>query len=104
MKLVSFEHRGSCHYGAVKGDKVVDLGARLGGLYQTIVDFIAGDGLPIARSIVESEPGDFDYDDLKLLPVVPIPAALSALVSIIMTTSAKRTGSLTARIRASSGR
>lgn len=76
MKLVSFEHRGSCHYGAMKGDKVVDLGARLGGLYPTIVDFIAGDGLPIAKSIVESEPGDFNYDDLTLLPVVPNPSRI----------------------------
>jgi 2-keto-4-pentenoate hydratase/2-oxohepta-3-ene-1,7-dioic acid hydratase in catechol pathway len=76
MKLVSFEHRSSCHYGAVKGAKVVDLGARLGGLYPTIVDFIAGDGLPIAKSIVESEPGDFNYDDLTLLPVVPNPSRI----------------------------
>ncbi len=76
MKLVSFEHRGSCHYGAMKGAKVVDLGARLGGLYPTIVDFIAGDGLPIAKSIVENEPGDFNYDDLTLLPVVPNPSRI----------------------------
>jgi 2-keto-4-pentenoate hydratase/2-oxohepta-3-ene-1,7-dioic acid hydratase in catechol pathway len=76
MKLISFEHHGSCHYGAVKGTKVVDLGARLGGLYPTIVDFIAGDGLPIAKSIVESEPGDFNYDDLTLLPVVPNPSRI----------------------------
>lgn len=73
MKLVSFEHRGSSHYGAVKGDKVVDLGARLGSVYPTIVDFIAKDGLPIAASIVASEKGDFDYDKLELLPVVPNP-------------------------------
>jgi 2-keto-4-pentenoate hydratase/2-oxohepta-3-ene-1,7-dioic acid hydratase in catechol pathway len=76
MKLVSFEHRGSSHYGAMKGNRVVDLGARLGGLYPTIVDFIAGDGLPIAKSIVENEPGDFKYDDLTLLPVVPNPSRI----------------------------
>jgi 2-keto-4-pentenoate hydratase/2-oxohepta-3-ene-1,7-dioic acid hydratase in catechol pathway len=76
MKLVSFEHRGSCHYGAAKGAKVVDLGARLGGLYPTIVDFIAGGGLPIAKSIVDSEPGDFNYDDLTLLPVIPNPSRI----------------------------
>jgi 2-keto-4-pentenoate hydratase/2-oxohepta-3-ene-1,7-dioic acid hydratase in catechol pathway len=76
MKLVSFEHRGSCHYGAMKGAKVVDLGARLGSLYPTIVDFIAGGGLPIAKSIVENEPGDFNYDDLTLLPVVPNPSRI----------------------------
>jgi 2-keto-4-pentenoate hydratase/2-oxohepta-3-ene-1,7-dioic acid hydratase in catechol pathway len=76
MKLVSFERRGSSHYGAMKGDRVVDLGARLGGLYPTIVDFIARDGLPIAKSIVENEPGDFKYDDLTLLPVVPNPSRI----------------------------
>jgi 2-keto-4-pentenoate hydratase/2-oxohepta-3-ene-1,7-dioic acid hydratase in catechol pathway len=74
MKLVTFEHRGATHYGAVKGKKVVDLGARLGGLYPTIVDFIARDGLPIAASIVANESGDFDYDKLTLLPVVPNPS------------------------------
>ena len=58
MKLVSYEHRGSIHYGAVKNDRVVDLTARMGGTYPTIVDFIAGDALPIAESIVDDQPGD----------------------------------------------
>jgi 2-keto-4-pentenoate hydratase/2-oxohepta-3-ene-1,7-dioic acid hydratase in catechol pathway len=74
VKLVSFEHGGACHYGAVKGDKVVDLSARLGSTYPTIVDFIAGDGVPIAASIVAAGNGDFDYSELKLLPVVPNPS------------------------------
>jgi 2-keto-4-pentenoate hydratase/2-oxohepta-3-ene-1,7-dioic acid hydratase in catechol pathway len=73
MKLVSFEHRGVAHYGALKGERVIDLTTRLGSRYPTIVDFIAGDGLPFAKSIVAAEKGDFDYDKLTLLPVVPDP-------------------------------
>lgn len=76
MKLVSFEHANQVHYGAVKGNKVVDLGVRMGAQYPTIIDFIAGDGLAIANSIVESESGDFNYEDLTLLPVVPNPSRI----------------------------
>lgn len=76
MRLVSFEHRDHARYGAVKGSKVVDLGARLEARYPTIIDFIAGDGLAIAKPIVETEPGDFDYDDLTLLPVIPNPSRI----------------------------
>lgn len=67
MKLVSYEHRGAIHYGAVKSGRVVDLTARIGGKYPTIVDFIAGDALPIAESIIADQPGDFAYDELALV-------------------------------------
>jgi 2-keto-4-pentenoate hydratase/2-oxohepta-3-ene-1,7-dioic acid hydratase in catechol pathway len=76
MKLVSYQRRGAAHYGAVKDDRVIDLTSRLGALYPTIVDFIAGDGLPIARAMLESEHGDFAYDELTLLPVVPNPSRI----------------------------
>lgn len=76
MKLVSYLHQGRAHYGAVKGDRVVDLSARLGGLYPDLKRFIAGGGQPIAESIVAQEHGDFDYDGLHLLPVVPDPGKI----------------------------
>jgi 2-keto-4-pentenoate hydratase/2-oxohepta-3-ene-1,7-dioic acid hydratase in catechol pathway len=76
MKLVSYEHRGVIHYGAVKNGRVVDLTARIGGTYPTIVDFIAGDALPIAESIVADQPGDFLYEELTLVPVVPNPSRI----------------------------
>ncbi|NBW77473.1 MAG: FAA hydrolase family protein [Betaproteobacteria bacterium] len=73
MKLVSYVHGGAIHYGAVKGTKVVDFTSRLGGQYPDIVTFIANDGLPIAKVMLEQEPGDFNYEDLELLSVVPFP-------------------------------
>jgi 2-keto-4-pentenoate hydratase/2-oxohepta-3-ene-1,7-dioic acid hydratase in catechol pathway len=77
MKLVCYRHGGATHYGAVKGNgKVVDLGTRLGAQYPDIVSFIAGDGQAIARQVVATEPGDFDYDALDLLPVVPNPGKI----------------------------
>jgi hypothetical protein len=77
MKLVCYRHGGATHYGAVKDNgKVVDLGTRLGALYPDIVAFIAGDGQAIARQVVATEPGDFDYDALDLLPVVPNPGKI----------------------------
>lgn len=76
MRLVCYDRAGKVHYGAVKGDRVVDLGSRLGGQYPTIRDFITGDARPIAEAIVASSPGDFAYDDLHLLPVVPDPSKI----------------------------
>ena len=73
MKLVSFLHAGQVHYGAVKGKKVVDLSARLGGLYPNIIQFIAGDGQSVAQSVINESAGDFDYDSLHLLSVIPNP-------------------------------
>jgi 2-keto-4-pentenoate hydratase/2-oxohepta-3-ene-1,7-dioic acid hydratase in catechol pathway len=74
VKLVSFERDGAIGYGAVKGEKVVDLGKRLESSFPTIVDFIAGNGVSVAAPIVAAEKGDFNYSELKLLPVVPNPS------------------------------
>lgn len=76
MRLVCYRHGGTIHYGAVKGGRVIDLTTRMGAAYPDIVAFIAGDGLPIARSIVEREEGDFDYETLVLAPVVPNPGKI----------------------------
>lgn len=76
MKLVSYTHGGEVHYGALKGNRVIDLTSRLGGLYPDIVSFIAKSGLAIAQNLCEKESGDFDYDALDLLPVVPNPGKI----------------------------
>ncbi len=76
MKLVNFLHNGRTHYGAVRDGRIVDLGTRLGAAYPDIVSFIAGGGLPIARSVLAGEPGDFDYEAVRLLPVVPRPGKI----------------------------
>jgi 2-keto-4-pentenoate hydratase/2-oxohepta-3-ene-1,7-dioic acid hydratase in catechol pathway len=76
MKLVNFLHEGRTQYGAVKDSRIVNLSSRLGSEYSDIVSFIAGDALPKARAIVESQPGDHDYDAVELLPVVPNPGKI----------------------------
>jgi len=73
MKLVSFLHAGKHHYGVLKGDKVIDLSARLGGTYPDIISFIANDGKAVAQSIIQESAGDFDYASLDLLSVIPNP-------------------------------
>ncbi len=76
MKLVNFSHEGRTHYGAVKGTRIVDLGAALGPAFPDIVSFIAGNALPQAQAIVASHTGEFDYDAVELLPVVPRPGKI----------------------------
>jgi len=76
MKLVSFEQAGKIHYGAVKNGRVIDLSARLGGQYPDIISFIAHDGKHVAQSIVAESNGDFDYDQLNLLSVIPNPGKI----------------------------
>jgi len=73
MKLVSFLHAGKNHYGVIKGNKVIDLSARLGGLYPDIISFIANDGKAVAQTLIQESAGDYDYDSLHLLSVVPNP-------------------------------
>ena len=76
MKLVSYRRHGDLSYGAVVGDRVVDLASRVGARYPDIVAFIAGDGLPIAQGIVAGAAGDYAYDELDLAPVVPNPGKI----------------------------
>lgn len=76
MKLVCFDQNGSIHYGALKGERVVDLTSRLGSKYPTIVEFIAGGGRMEAEAILAKEAGDYEYSRLKLAPVVPNPSKI----------------------------
>lgn len=77
MKIVSYAWQGRPHYGVVKNDgKVVDLTSRLGARYPDIVSFIAEDGLAIARAIATDSAGDFDYEELDFLPVIPTPGKI----------------------------
>src|SRR4029078_4760879 len=51
MKLLSLRSKGKGSYGAVSGEGVVDLGARIGKEYPTMRDLIAGDGLGRAADL-----------------------------------------------------
>lgn len=76
MKLVTFQHGNAVHYGAVKANRVIDLSTRLGHSFPDIISFIAQGGLPMAASLLQTEMGDYAFDDVELLPVVPNPGKI----------------------------
>lgn len=74
MKLVSYLLDGEPHYGVVKGSKVIDLTVRLP--HRDIVEFIASDDNRAVWDLSAHESGDYAYDDLTLLPVIPNPGKI----------------------------
>ncbi|MBV7486836.1 fumarylacetoacetate hydrolase family protein [Bordetella sp. BOR01] len=72
MKLGSFRIAGRDTYGAISGDAVIDLGARLGPRYATLRKLLAEpDGLAIAREHVQAGRVDASLAEVAYLPVVP---------------------------------
>jgi 2-keto-4-pentenoate hydratase/2-oxohepta-3-ene-1,7-dioic acid hydratase in catechol pathway len=76
MKLVSFLRHGEAHYGVLVGQRVIDLSVRIGATYPDLRTLIAKDGAQLAASMAAQETGDYDYDELELLPVVPNPGKI----------------------------
>jgi 2-keto-4-pentenoate hydratase/2-oxohepta-3-ene-1,7-dioic acid hydratase in catechol pathway len=76
MQLISFERAGRGGYGAVKGDAVVDLGARLGRDAPALRDLIAGGLAPAAQEILARERGDFALDAVTLDRPIPLPGKI----------------------------
>lgn len=74
MKLVSFETAGETRFGLVNGDRVIDLSKRLP--HRDIVDFIAHGTLEQAIDVTAGAEGEYRYDDIELLPVVPNPGKI----------------------------
>src|SRR6185295_19665458 len=58
MQLITFSKNGRIGYGAVKGDAIVDLGARLGRDAPSLADLITHELADKARDIVSRENGD----------------------------------------------
>lgn len=73
MKFVNFSVNGSTRIGLVKNGRVIDLTQRLGAEYPDMVSFIERGGLAAARKLEATETGEYDYEQVKLLPVVPNP-------------------------------
>lgn len=74
MKFVSFEKSGVASYGVVKGDGIIDLGARLGAQYPDLKALIAsGDALGLAAPLLNANAHDFALGDVELLAVIPNP-------------------------------
>ncbi len=76
MKLITFAHAGRASYGAVKGDAVVDLGARLGAKAPTLHALIANGLTSDAGELVARERGDMGLDAVTLDLPVPMPGKI----------------------------
>ncbi len=76
MKLITFEHGGRTAYGAVKGDAIVDLGARLGRDARTLIDLIANEAAVRAGEVVARENGDLALADARLALPLPAPGKI----------------------------
>lgn len=80
MKLASFTVKGRESYGAVQGDKVVDLGQHFSGQHATLADFIGSSDFAGRDKIVAGLKADLALNDVKLLPVIPRPEKIVCLV------------------------
>ncbi len=76
MKLVSFvTAQGRPGYGAIRGDGVVDLSARLT-TAPTLLSLLATGQMDKARQLAGNAPVDFPLAGLKLVPVIPDPGKI----------------------------
>ena len=73
MKLTSFMHQGMPSYGAVQGDRVLDLGPLLGAQAPDLKTLIAKKMLPLAAQALASHRAELAFGQLQLLPVIPNP-------------------------------
>ncbi len=76
MRLVSFSIDGHASFGAVVGDKVVDLHAELGQRYPDLKALIAEDGVAAAAAAVAGAVPSLSLEQLDLLPVIPNPGKI----------------------------
>ena len=73
MKLISFTASGHSSYGAVVGDRIVDLGRRLRDRYPTLRAAIAGGALAGAVAEADSAATDMALSQATLLPPITDP-------------------------------
>lgn len=76
MKLLSFTANGRDSYGAVVGDGVVDLGARLGLRLPSLRALIAAGAWDEAAALVARGKADHALADIRFRPVVPDPGKI----------------------------
>lgn len=73
MKLVSYTLDGKDAYGAVTGEGIVDLSARLGAKYPDLKALLAGDGLAAAAEAADGQGPDASVDAVTYRPVITNP-------------------------------
>ncbi len=76
MKLISFRYQGHDSYGAVAGDRVLDLGPILGGRAPDLKSLVAQGLFTEAARALEQQPPGLPLDALELLPVIPNPGKI----------------------------
>ena len=73
MKFISFEKSGVAGYGAVIGDRVVDLSKSFSDRYADMRAVLEADALPELQKAAEGSTGDYDLADVTLLRPVTNP-------------------------------
>ena len=73
MKFISFEKSGVAGYGAVIGDRVVDLSKSFSDRYTDMRAVLEADALPELQKAAEGSTGDYDLADVTLLRPVTNP-------------------------------
>jgi 5-carboxymethyl-2-hydroxymuconate isomerase len=76
MRLLSFRRAGKDGYGAVQGEGVVDLGARLGARATTLTALLRENLLDAAFELVAKTRADFALADIEYLPPIPSPGKI----------------------------
>src|SRR5262245_42472300 len=76
MKLITFERAGRASYGAVVGDGIVDLGARLGRDAPGLIDVIANELASRAREFVGAARPDLALDAVRIERPLPAPGKI----------------------------
>lgn len=71
MKLISYQHQGQARYGAVVGERVVDLHAIFGASAPDLKAFIAANLVRDAAAAVSAATNTLALADVQLLPVIP---------------------------------
>jgi len=73
MKLVSFHLNGRAGYGAVVGERVVDLGAHFADIPDLATLLASPTQLAKARELTATAQGEYALTDVTLAPVIPAP-------------------------------
>lgn len=76
MKLISYQHNGTDSYGAVIGDRVVDLHKVFGDRAVDLKALIAANLLDEAVTAIASAGTGLKLDEVRLLPVIPNPGKI----------------------------
>lgn len=76
MKLISYQHNGIDSYGAVTGDRIVDLREVFAGRATDLKSLIAADLLAEAAAAAAKATATLPMSEVRLLPVIPNPGKI----------------------------